>query len=464
MTRALALALALILANSAFAQDAQRTPADNSLSPDRAVEENAYTLGVQAYLWGAPLAYNYDTLQAGLKVGASDINNFRKYTELKTAKDRFVVTPNNVTIDAYAAYDVTDEPVVIYVPALLEPRWYLVQLGDFFDEIFRNIGGTKGQQPGTYVLTAPDYSGPVPGDMTRLVPRTKLGAAAVRIFVKGEADLPQAVEAQKGFRLMPLSAFLREGLAYQPPKRPAPTPFESEAPAELSAFDKIGHAMQVFLPVGADNDDAFVSALHQIGLSVAKRFDWQALDEPSRRGLARAATAAEQIIDARWHATGETTNGWRYAMAAGRAGYDFALRAALAKNQLGAQLSDQVIYPNTAVDDQGEPLTGARKYVLHFAKGQLPPVSVFWNLAMYDEDNLFIENEFGRYSIGSTTDGLKSNPDGSLTITIQKDRPTDPSNWLPAPDGPFNVTMRLYGPAPSVLDGSYRLPAVQRVD
>jgi hypothetical protein len=76
----------------------------------------------------------------------------------------------------------------------------------------------------------------------------------------------------------------------------------------------------------------------------------------------------------------------------------------------------------------------------------------------------FIENDFGRYSIGSTTDGLKSNPDGSLTISIQKDRPTDTFNWLPAPDGPFNLTMRLYGPAPSVLDGSYRLPAVKRVE
>ena len=63
----------------------------------------------------------------------------------------------------------------------------------------------------------------------------------------------------------------------------------------------------------------------------------------------------------------------------------------------------------------------------------------------------------------STTDGLKNNPDGSLTITIQKDRPTDTSNWFPAPDGPFNLTMRLYGPEPSVLDGSYRLPAVKRI-
>jgi hypothetical protein len=90
-------------------------------------------------------------------------------------------------------------------------------------------------------------------------------------------------------------------------------------------------------------------------------------------------------------------------------------------------------------------------------------VALFWNLAMYDQDNLFVENDFERYSNGSTTDGLKSNSDGSLTITIQKDRPTDTSNWLPAPDGPFNLTMRLCGPSPSVLDGSYRLPAVKRI-
>jgi hypothetical protein len=74
--------------------------------------------------------------------GAGDY--FRKYTELKTAKDRFIVTPNNVTIDAYATFEVTDEPVVIYVPALSEPRLYILQLGDFFDEIFHNIGGLSG--------------------------------------------------------------------------------------------------------------------------------------------------------------------------------------------------------------------------------------------------------------------------------------------------------------------------------
>jgi hypothetical protein len=127
-------------------------------------------------------------------------------------------------------------------------------------------------------------------------------------------------------------------------------------------------------------------------------------------------------------------------------------------------MSDQVLYPNTSVDEKGEALTGARKYVLHFDVGNLPPVSVFWNMAMYGSDMLFVENDFGRYSIGSTTDGLKPDADGSLTILIQKDKPADTANWLPAPSGSFNLTLRLYGPETPILDGSYRLPAIKRVD
>ena len=65
---------------------------------------------------------------------------------------------------------------------------------------------------------------------------------------------------------------------------------------------------------------------------------------------------------------------------------------------------------------------------------------------------------------GSTTDGLKKNPDGSITIYIQKDNPgaDKQSNWLPAPTGSFNLTMRLYGAETPILNGSYRLPGIKR--
>ncbi len=96
----------------------------------------------------------------------------------------------------------------------------------------------------------------------------------------------------------------------------------------------------------------------------------------------------------------------------------------------------------------------------------MKPAAVFWNMAMYDEKELFIENAFRRYSIGSTTDGLKKNADGSIDIYIQKENPGQDkqSNWLPAPQGGFNLTMRMYGAETSVLDGSYHLPAVKQTN
>jgi hypothetical protein len=434
------------------------------LSAEQAREENAYAVGLQAFLWGYPLRYYGRTEPKAIEVGGAYLNDLRKYTELKTAKDRFVVTPNNVTIDAYGTFDVTAEPAVIVVPPLTEPRWYIVQVGDSFDEIIHNVGGTRGAQPGVYIITGPDFAGDIPGDMTQIKSRTKLGVIGARILANGVADLPQAVDAQKGFFLMPLSAYLHQGVAYKRGgDREQMALFESAAPESIRWFDELGDAMQKRLPASADSSDELVASFRQIGLSVGNGFEWRGLDEPTRRGLSRAVTTGEQIVDQKWAAAGEVTNGWKYTFAGGRAGYDPGLRGALAKYELGAQLSDQVLYPNTSVDEKGEPLSGERKYILHFDAKKLPPVATFWNLAMYGSDMLFVENDFGRYSFGSTTDGLKMNADGSLDILIQHDRPADVSNWLPAPTEPFNLTLRMYGPETPVLDGSYRLPAVTRV-
>lgn len=438
---------------------------DNDLQQDRAREEQAYARGIHAFLWGYPLAEYGRTGPEALKVGGILLNTFRKFPGLKTAKDRFVVTPNNVTIDGYAMFDVAAEPVVIFVPKLAEERWYIVQVGDHFDEIIHNVGGTKGPQPGLYAITGPDFHGTLPGEITQLHSRTRTGVAAMRIFVNGEADLPKAVAAQDGFAIMPLSAYLAHGLSYRP-SHPQRLDFAPEdAPEELRFFERLGHFMNQWLAVASDASDTLVGSFHEIGLSVARGFEWRKLDDATKRGLARAAKAGEVIVDAAWKATGETVNGWRYTLAGGRAGYDLALRAALAKYVIGAQLSDQVIYPNCRVDADGQQLDSANTYVLHFENGQQPAAATFWNLAMYAPDMLFTENEIDRCSIGSTTEGLRENADGSLTLYLQHERPEEDkvSNWLPAPTGSFNVTMRFYGPKTSVLDGSYRLPAIKRL-
>lgn len=119
----------------AVADNKSRSQAGAKLSAAQAREENAYTLGVQAYLWGFPLAEYGRTLPQAVKVGGAGWNAFRKFTALKTAKDQFVVTPNNVTIDAYCVFDVSEDPVAMFVPKVTQGRWYIVQLADHFDEI-----------------------------------------------------------------------------------------------------------------------------------------------------------------------------------------------------------------------------------------------------------------------------------------------------------------------------------------
>ncbi|MEU4321237.1 DUF1214 domain-containing protein [Nocardia fluminea] len=426
-------------------------------------EENAYTLAVQAGLWGYPLAHRVESWPQALQVKGLGHNYFHRFEHLKTAQDRFVVTPNNLTIDAYTLTDTRFGPVVFSVPQFREPRWSIVQIGDAFDDVVHNIGGIKGAQPGIYLLVGPDFQGPAPAGMPVVRMRTTCGFAAVRVQVRGQHDLPAAVEALRGFRVLPLRTFLETGLScsgenYEPFDLPP-----LSAPEELAFFDRLGTGMRFLLPTHLDTTDTFVQALATIGLSVAYGFDWQDLDESVRAGLIRASATIEQITDERWTSLGHTVNGWRGNLSGGRCSYDFALNAANTKYQVGTELAEEVVYLNCGVDADGQPLDGEHTYRLHFEPGATPPVTGMWNLAMYAPDMLFVANDIDRFSIGDTTDGLRPDPDGSLTIHLRHTAPEDPAeqaNWLPAPAGPFNTTMRFYAPLPTVLDGSYRLPPI----
>jgi hypothetical protein len=458
---------ALGLLPSLSAVQGQTNGPASAMTSEQAREEYAYAIGVKTAIWGRPFVDNVHTLAAALNAGAVGLNYLRKFPDLKTASDRFVNTPNNVSIDGYACADLASEPVVVRVPSIRENRWTIVQIGDYYDQVVYNIGGSKGAEPGLFLLTGPDYHGQVPAGMKEIRIRTKLAVIANRVFVNGDTDLAPAREMQQGFLALPLSVFQKQGLRFETPKQydGARFQFTPAAPEPLRLFETLGFGMKSFLSLSDDFGDPDVAAAHRIGLSVAKGFQWQALDEPTRRGLARAAVTAQAIIDDTYAHAAEIVSGWRYTMGGGRAGFDYAMRAAFSANLTGANVPEEILYPNTRVDDQGSPLSGTNRYVLRFDKDKLPPVSVFWNLNMYDEKEFFIENEIKRYSIGSTTDGLKTAEDGSITIYIQKNNPgaDKQSNWLPAPANDFNLTMRLYGAQTPILNGSYRLPGVRKV-
>ena len=152
-------------------------------------EEDAYTLGVQALLWGYPLVCTARAAEAAVRMGASHVNAFHRFPKLKTAADRYAVRPDDVTVDAHGWLDLRDGPVVVHVPALTEQRWYIVQIGDTFDEVATNIGGIKGPRAGAFAICGPRFDGKLPGELTKVGLRTTQAVCAVRVFVDGEADL-----------------------------------------------------------------------------------------------------------------------------------------------------------------------------------------------------------------------------------------------------------------------------------
>ena len=144
----------------------------------------------------------------------------------------------------------------------------------------------------------------------------------------------------------------------------------------------------------------------------------------------------------------------------------YLLRAAAAKSGLYGNDQDEAYYPSTQSDAAGAALDASKSgYVMRFGKDQLPPVKGFWSMTMYAlPSQLVVANPLRRYSIGDRTTGLKYGQDGSLTLYVQtrSPGPSQETNWLPAPKGPFSLQLRMYWPKPEALAPElYAPPAVE---
>jgi DNA sulfur modification protein DndE len=209
-------------------------------------------------------------------------------------------------------------------------------------------------------------------------------------------------------------------------------------------------------------DTPMLATLATIGIQPGQEFDINRLDPAVARGIQRAPQAAQAAIDAHARYAGMTANGWMIPLRTGNYGTDYLQRAYIAAYGLGANRPQDAVYPVARVDARGRPLSGANRYVIRFARNQLPPVNGFWSLTMYDSELFFVENPLKRYALGSRAP-FTYNPDGSLDLYIQHEPPEQDkqSNWLPAPAGGFVLMLRLYWPKDSVLQGAWIPPAVQ---
>ena len=214
-------------------------------------------------------------------------------------------------------------------------------------------------------------------------------------------------------------------------------------------------------------DWSIVARLKRIGLEPGKSFDAATLDPAVRSALDRSAADALKAMYAKAPTLARVVNGWQMNTdTMGVYGDYYIKRAIIAMIGLGANQPEDAIYPLNIGDADGKPVMGESKYVLHFAKQELPPVNAFWSMTMYDEAGFQVANPINRFAIGDR-DALKYNADGSLDLYIQHSSPGKhkESNWLPSPaGGKLGITMRLYAPQPSALDGRWNPPAIKKRD
>lgn len=372
-----------------------------------------------------------------------------------------VVTPNNDTLYSTAWLHVDDEPLVVEVPDT-QGRYYVLGLLDFFTNPFAHLGTRlTGNGARRFVLTPPGWEGALPAELQAAGSRVACPTPWVwvigRILVDGEHDLPGAHGVQDGLQVRRLS----DWIAGRPARPEAFDPdCDASAPPTPAHFaHQVRAALHANPPPAPDGQ--WLAALAALGLDPAGAPASHAA--PDRLGPA----LDEALALLRGAETGRpTAEGWTLPpVVSGSFGDDHRSRALVALKYIGMLESAEAYYPMAWQDAQGEALTGRRRYSLHFGPGATPPVDAFWSITMYDaHDYMLVANPIGRYAIGDRSEGLDWAGDGSLTIHIAHDAPSDPAeraNWLPAPAAEFYLCLRAYIPQPALLEGRWHPPALQ---
>lgn len=438
--------------------------------------EEARAIAKEAYIYGFPMVDNYriqhsyfvDKGGPEYKAPWNEIfNNARVYTP----DDKAIQTPNSDTPYSYVGADLWAEPLVITVPEVEKERYYSLQFIDMYTFNFAYVGSrATGNGAGSFLLAGPNWQGEKPEGIKEVIrSETQFVFVLYRTQLFGPDDIGNVEKIQAGYKVEPLSAFLGQpapaasaGVDFRKPL----TPDEQKTSPEF--FDVLNFLLQ-FCPVNPAETE-IRARFAKLGIEAGKTFDAAALS-PQMRAAVEGGMADAWATFAEFKKT-ELDTGKK------TSADSFGTREHLKGNYLdrmsGAVLGiygnskEEAMYPAYFTDAAQQPMTGANRYTLRFAPDGLPPVHAFWSLTMYKlPESLLSANKLNRYLINSSMlSDLKKDADGGLTLTIQNESPgaDKEANWLPAPEGPFFMAMRLYWPKEAALDGTWKAPPLERAN
>jgi hypothetical protein len=437
-------------------------------------EQDAHAIGVDAYLYFYPLVSVDITRKVATNVDAGTIpgfgpaNMFNSFAAFPAADNKTVVRFNFDTLYSSAFLDVTKEPVIVSAPNT-EGRYYLLPMLDAWTDVFASPGWrTTGTQAGNFLITPPGWSGDVPSGMTRISAPTPYVWIIGRTKTDGPSDYDAVHKIQAGYKVTLLSQW---GKLPVPPTVTIDPKVDMKTPPKVQvdtmpAAKYFAYAAELLKANPPHvTDQPIIAQLKKIGIEVGKSFDLSKADPVIQRALASAPEDAQKLMEWKIPTLARVTNGWSMNTdTMGVYGNYYLKRAIITQAGLGANLPEDAIYPLNLGDETGKPLDGASKYVLHFEKGATPPARAFWSVTLYDAEGFQVANPLNRFNVSSWMP-LKVNADGSLDLYFQNESPgkDKEANWLPAPKGAFNLTMRLYAPESDALTSKWNPPPVMRV-
>jgi hypothetical protein len=451
--------------------------------PATITPEEAEATAREAYVYGFPMVMNYKTMyQYAVETENPEykgpFNEVSCEARLFTPEDKAVVTPNADTPYCMFWMDLRAEPLVLSVPEMEAERYYSFQLIDLYTHNFAYVGNlTTGSEAGRYLIAGPGWEGEKPegvNDVIRAETDVIFNATRTQLF--DPDDLEKVKEIQGQYELQTLSAFLGETAPVASARTDFPE-WDEGSQFDERFFSYLDFVMDLLEKPGP-GEQALWQDLAKLGIGPGKDFRLDALPQEQvealkagvKEGFAEieafiAAIAADPLASGKLFGTRKFLN----ESARENFGLDKPdmLRAAGAQAGLYGNSAKEAIYPTYFTDADDAPLDASKhSYTMTFPKDDLPPVKAFWSLTIYDgKTQLFIENPIDRYLLSSVMlDSFKLEGDGSLVLHVGKESPGQDleANWLPAPDGPFYLTMRLYGPVPEALDGTWTPPPVDR--
>lgn len=436
--------------------------------------KDARQIAKEAYVFGFPIVDNYrvnhsffvDRTSPEFKAPWNQLNNTAR---VFTPDDTAIQTANSDTPYSQLGTDLRTEPLVLTIPPIEKNRYFSVQLIDAFTHNFDYIGTrTTGNGGGNYLLAGPGWKGEAPkGIAATFRSETDLGWAFYRTQLFDPKDIEGVKAVQAGYRVQTLSQFLGKPPPPAAPKIDFVAPLSAEEQRTSPAFFNVLAFVLGFCPTHP-SEGALRERFARLGIEGGKPFD------PSRLSPEILQAVKEGMADA-WVEFGAFK---AREIDTGKIGSVdvFGTRQYLKNNYLyrmaGAVLGiygnskEEAVYPIYFVDAAGEPLDASKKtYALRFPLGALPPVDAFWSLTLYAlPSKLMYENPLKRYLVNSPMlPGFARDADGGLTLHVQHASPGagKESNWLPAPDGPFFMALRLYLPKKEALDGAWKRPEPQ---